>query len=1064
MAPSDRDDERGALLPRVSLNRPVTVFVLACAIVMIGAVSLIRLPIQLMPSGFDPAFMMVRVPYPGANPTEIEKSIVLPLEDAFYTVGGLRELSCRANTDSAFCWAEFHNSVDMEETYNEVADRVERLRATDWPDDIDRVYIRRFNPDSRPVMHVSVGLPGDLEDPHWIARHRIAAPLERVEGVAQVDLEGLQEKQIFIEPDRDAMESHNLNLRTLVSSLRRANFALSSGDVRDGGRKLLVRSVARFESLDQIRNLPIRADGLELAQVATVRFDHPPKDRVSRLDGQPAVIFEIFKESEANTVGVTEAVQRKLEGLFAEERSLQGAHYNLLFNQGEVILDSMRQLRDSGLLGALFAVGVLYFFLRRLRVTLLITLAIPASLLGCLVILYFSGATINVITMLGMLICTGMLVDNAVVVVENIDRYRREGLPVRRAALRGSSEIALALTMATTTTIAVFLPIVLLSEQGMMRFFLTKLSMPVVFALLTSLLVALFFVPVAAAWLLRSDADAERRRFRPVARMTGFVYRKVLEPLHGLYRVILRWALVNRAVALVIVLATLAGTYYPFTQVETSMQGRHQRGGRTAGFWFNLPNSYSIEQADKWFQRVEQAFDAKRAEVGIRHLQTRFWNNRGMVRAILKDADETDVGLDEAIEALKKAAPEAPGVQMYVNWQRGSSGDASLNVSLYGEDTGTLAELAEEAERRLRALPDLISVEPDLEAAQEEVRIRVDRDRALRYGVSMQAISGTVSAALRGQRLPRFRSGEREIEIRVQFPEEDRQGVGKLAALPIPSESGKRIPLEALAEVNVTRGYGDIHRENRRTSLSIKLNTTRDNLRELRGQVRQVMNGMNLPQGYRWDYGGSFRWESENNRNMLWGLLLSVIFIYLIMGFLFESYLLPLSVMPSIFLSWIGVFWLLWLTDTKLDMMGGIGLILLAGVVVNNGIVLVDLINRLRSTGLSRLDATLRAGDRRFRPILMTAVTTIMGMLPLAFSKATFVGMPYESLGKTFVGGLFTSTTLTLVVVPLFYTLLDDAQGLLGRLIKGVEPAPALPARSVGAAARADEHRGAESP
>ena len=273
--------------------------------------------------------------------------------------------------------------------------------------------------------------------------------------------------------------------------------------------------------------------------------------------------------------------------------------------------------------------------------------------------------------------------------------------------------------------------------------------------------------------------------------------------------------------------------------------------------------------------------------------------------------------MEEAIAGLKEIAPTAPGVQMFVNWQRGSGDDASLNVTLYGEDTPTLAELAEEAERRLRTLPGLTSVEPDLEAAQEELRIRIDRERALQYGVRPEAISGTIVSALRGQRLPRYRTGEKEIEMWVQYSEADRRGVGNLSALEIPSTSGKRIPLDAVADLSIARGFGDIRRTDRRTSLNIKLNTTWSSVGGLRDQVTEVMGGMDLPRGYSWDFGAARRWERQDNRNMLFGLLVSIVFIYLIMGFLFESALLPLSVMPSILLSWVGVFWLLLVTREK---------------------------------------------------------------------------------------------------------------------------------------------------
>jgi HAE1 family hydrophobic/amphiphilic exporter-1 len=637
-------------------------------------------------------------------------------------------------------------------------------------------------------------------------------------------------------------------------------------------------------------------------------------------------------------------------------------------------------------------------------------------------------------------------VDNAVVVVENIDRYRRDGLGVKEAALAGASEIALAITMATVTTVAVFLPVAVMSGAGMMRFFLSSLSQPVVTSILASLAVALLFIPLAAALLLRAGAEDRGARRPGASLLADRFYNLVMAPLHKAYLLILRYCLAHRGIPLVVVVLTVTATWWAWERVDVSIQGRHQRGGRQVRFWFNLPNSYSLEQAGNWFRRIEGVFGDHREEFGIRHIHTRHWNNRGRVEALLKDVEETDVTVEEAIDGLKALVPVEPGVKMYINWQRGTGSDASLDVSLYGEDTPTLAALAEEAERRLRTLPGLVSVEPDLENALEEVRVRINREQALRYGIRSEVVSGSISTALRGRRLPYFREGEKEIEIRLQYPEKDRQGIGRLAGMQLRSGSGKEIPLEALADISVSRGFGEIHRRDRRTTLGIKLNTTWDNIRELRGQVAVVMDGMDLPTGYSWDFGTAMMRQRQDMGNLFFGLLVAIVFIYLIMGFLFESPLLPLAVMPSILLSWVGVFWLLWMTGTKLDIMASIGLILLAGVVVNNGIVLVDLINRLRRAGIERSTAILEAGRLRFRPILMTAMTTIMGMLPMAFGKANFVGMPYSGLGRTFVGGLLSSTFLTLVVVPVFYTVLDDVSDalrllLIGRQVRSPEPA-----------------------
>jgi HAE1 family hydrophobic/amphiphilic exporter-1 len=571
----------------------------------------------------------------------------------------------------------------------------------------------------------------------------------------------------------------------------------------------------------------------------------------------------------------------------------------------------------------------------------------------------------------------------------------------------------------------------------MVRFLFVKLSIPVVFAILSSLVIALLFIPLSASVLLRAEAQREQTRPNVFARAADAVYHRVLDPLHRFYLFCLGGALKHRGPALVLVLAAMAASVYPFMNLEMSINSRGQHGGRHIRFFFQLPNSYGLDEADAWFRKIETIFDAERETYDIKHIHTRFWNNRGMVFVILQDAGKSDLSVDDVSAGLRRLVPDAPGIQTYVNWQRGSGSDPSVTVSLYGEDTATLAELAEEAERRLRTIPGLVSVEPELENALEEVRIRVSREQAQRYGVPSEAITGTVVTALRGQRVPRFHQGEKEIEIRVQFPEEDRNGLGKLAALEMGSTSGRRVPLEAVADLSIARGYGDISRKDRRTSLNIKLNTTWESMTALRASVTEVMEGLELPRGYSWDFGSQLRWEQQDSGDVFMALVVAIVFIYFIMGFLFESVILPLAVLPSIFLSWIGAGWLLWITDSKLDMMAAIGLVLLAGVVVNNGIILVDLINRLRKGGQPRSQAILLAGRLRFRPILMTALTTIMGMLPLAFGSANFVGMPYAGLGKTFVGGLLSSTTLTLIFVPLVYTILDDAGEALRVLVLG---------------------------
>jgi HAE1 family hydrophobic/amphiphilic exporter-1 len=388
----------------------------------------------------------------------------------------------------------------------------------------------------------------------------------------------------------------------------------------------------------------------------------------------------------------------------------------------------------------------------------------------------------------------------------------------------------------------------------------------------------------------------------------------------------------------------------------------------------------------------------------------------------------------EVLEDLKKRLPEFPGVDIRTNWFREGGDESSLEISLYGDDTENLAELSKEVERRLRTIDEIVSLETDREKGKNEIHLHIKRDQAKKFGISPQVISGTIQYALRGIPLPKYQTEEKEIDVRIQLREDDRRNLNQLKNLTFFSENGREIPLDAVADFTIQKGYGEIHRENGKTFLSVKANLSKETMGAVYAKVDQVMEGFEMPYGYSWSKGRRFHDMQESDDSQMFAIILAITFVFLLMGFLFESFVLPLSVIISIPFSFFGAFWLMYLTGTPIDLMSRIGFIILIGIVVNNAIVLIDLVNRLRKEGYSRFDAIMEAGRQRFRPILMTAFTTIGGLIPMAVGNAQMIGIPYAPMGRTIIGGLLTSTVLSLIAVPWAYVLFDDLRNYFSKI------------------------------
>ncbi|MBI3098695.1 MAG: efflux RND transporter permease subunit [Planctomycetes bacterium] len=1001
---------------RAVMRMPVTVGMAVVATLVLGGIALRAIPLAWLPGGFTPPYMAIQVPYPNASPEEVEQKIILPIERILGTVRHVKEVGSNSGANGGFVWIEFNGEADMNGAYMDVRDRMERVRP-DLPEDVERINIWKYNMNDDSVGVIAVSYPPDRPDAHYTVDTVLRRLLAQVGGVARVELEGTLDHSVRILLDPSRLRAHHVNLYELVQRLRKDNFSTPAGELTEGGTRYLLRTVARYEDLEEIRNLPA-AEHVKVGDVADVGVVRALRDRIVRVDGREALILEVYKESGANTSLVMKDVRARLKEALATQPALAGYDALVLHDQGEWIQQSVDNLWSAIGLGMVLAVIILFAVLRRVRMTLIVATSIPLSVLATLAVLYLSGKTLNIVSMMGITVAVGMLVDNAIVVSENIFRLRQEGVSPADASVAGASEVALAVGASTLTTLIAFAPMTFLGgDDGMMKFYLKELANPICWSLLASLAVALVVIPLAVRHLGGARQAADSRFMRL---------------LTDLYVRAIGWTLRHRWDAVLIVVALTASAIWPMYKMEKAYE-MHGRPG-VVGMWFDLPENYSLSDADALFRRCESILKEHQEELDFEHLYCSFNDDRGRLRLHLPRDRAPRLETEALTKRLKELIPEFPGVEMRINWQSTERNEADIRIRLFGDDSATLRGIAEDVRHQMQSIPNVLSVETDSEGGQPEIQVTVERELAQKYGILPDRVAGTLSYALRGASLPRFQAADREVDMSIEFAPEFRETMEEMNSLVIPAKDGTEIPLPAIARVRNARSLGEISRENRKTVLSVKVTTTKDDLDALSGEVDARMERFQMPRGYSWDKSGRWSRMRQAGQEQNFALGISLVFVFLLMGVLFESVLLPWAVIVSVPFAFLGVFWTLYLTGTPLDMMAFIGMIVLIGIVVNNAIVLVDCVNRLRASGMDREAALVEAGRRRLRPILLTALTTIAGLLPMALGTQNVAGIPYFPMGRTVMGGLAASTALTLLMVPLCYSLFDDLGGSCRRL------------------------------
>ena len=1026
-------------IAELSIKRPVSTIMLFVSLVVIGLIAAFRLPLEAFPE-VSPPFIFVQMPYAGSTPEEVERTVLRPVEETLSTMAGIKRIDASANADGAQLFIQFSDwERDVAIAASEARERIDAIR-DDLPDDLQRYLVLKFSTTDQPVLRVRLASDTDLTGSYDMIDREFKRRIERIPGVARVDISGAPANEVEIAINQDRLTAHNLSLNDLTTRLQAINFSVSAGTITDGGQRLRVQPVGELTDLQQLRDLVIGDGGVRLSDIADVRLKQQRMPYGRRLDGRKAVGIDIFKERNANLVEVSRNALKEVEAI-GKEPSLSDLQIKVIENQGDNVTSSLLELAEAGAIGLLLSIAVLYFFLRHWPSTLMVTLAIPICFIMTLGFMYFAGVTLNILSMMGLLLAIGMLVDNAVVVVESIyqERERMPNQP-ERASIIGTRNVAIALSAGTLCHCIVFVPN-LFGERNFLSIYLSQIAITISVSLLASWLVAVSLIPMLSA----------RMKTPPMVNNPDGIIPRMQKRYAGL----LRWTLEHRGKSVMGILLIIAVSIVPMMLTKKNMFGGDDSD--ETNIFYQWKGSYSLGQMSDEVARVEQFMEANRKRFHIEQIYS-WYSEQGDAGTRIKfdtsNLDETKTLIEQIRKELPKSARATLGIGGGGGGPGGGGGQPGENVQvqLVGDSTKTLAEIADEIVPMLSKRKELRDVRVNAGDQNSELSVRVDRERAAAFGFNAQQVASFVGIALRGAPLREFRRGETEVPVWVRFAGAEQYGMEDLATFTVRAPDGRTVPLLSMVDVDVTPAATQISRANRQTTLTVQANLAdKVTVPDARKAMEETLKAAVFPAGYGYSFdGGAFQDEDDAGKQMFTNLLIALLLIYIVMAAVFESLLFPAAIMSGVVFSVFGVFWLFWLTGTEFNIMAFIGILVRMGVVVNNGIVMIEHINNLRRRGLSRTDALVEGSRERLRPILMTMGTAILAMVPISLGSTQLGGggPAYYPMARAIAGGLAFSTVVSLLFLPTIYAILDDLRTGTSRLIQRAqrrrgEPHPA---------------------
>lgn len=1007
-----------------SIRRPVTTIMCFVSLVVIGLIASFRLPLEALPDISAP-FLFVQIPYTGSTPEEVERTIIRPVEESLATMTGIKRMRSSATSEAALIYIEFSDwDRDIAIAASDARERIDAIRS-DLPDDLQRYNVFKWSSSDQPVLKVRLASTTDLTTAYDMLDREFKRRIERIPGVARVDITGAPPNEVEIAIDPNRLNAHGLSINELSERLRTLNFSISAGQIDDNGQRVRVQPVGEITDLQEMRDLVINAKGLRLGDIADVRLKPARMNYGRRLDGNPAVGLDIFKERSANLVDVSRAALAEVEAIRAQP-SMRDVQIKVIDNQGKAVTSSLLELAEAGAVGLILSVTVLFFFLRHWPSTLMVTLAIPICFTITLGFMYFVGVTLNILTMMGLLLAVGMLVDNAVVVVESIyqERERMPGQP-RLASIIGTRNVAIALSAGTLCHCIVFVPN-LFGETNNISIFMAQIAITISVSLLASWLVAVSLIPMLSARMATPKL---------VHSQTGLIAR-----LQRRYARLLDWSLHHRGWSLLGILLVVLVSLVPMKLTKVDMFGGE--GGKDIFIGYMWKGAYTYRQMSEEVARVENWIDQNRERLHVKQVYSWYSEQEGSSTVVTLD-EKYAKDIKALQDELRKGLPKSARTDYFVGNQGGDGGgggNQGAQVQLVGDSSSMLQEIGQEVVPLLAQRAELRDVRIDNGEKGGELKVRVDRERAAAFGFNAEQVASFVGLALRGAPMREFRRGDNEVPVWVRFAGAEQSSPEDLAGFSVRTGDGRSVPLLSLVTVDVGSSATQIGRTNRQTTLTIKANLAEKvTAPDGRKAIEAVLKPMNFPAGYGFTFdGGDYGNDDEAMQQMVFNLLIALVMIYVVMAAVFESLLFPAAIMSGVLFSIFGVFWLFWITGTSFGIMSFIGILVLMGVVVNNGIVMIEHINNLRRSGMGRTQALVEGSRERLRPIMMTMGTAILAMIPISLTDTQMFGNgpEYSPMARAIAGGLAFSTVVSLLFLPTIYAVLDDLRTAVTRLIR----------------------------
>ena len=1016
------------------IKHHVMTILLYILVVVFGFYSFQNLPLALMPSMEVPA-AVVYATYPGAGPEDIEQQVTKKLEGAVAGLSGLDTLQSTSSENMAMLVIQFTNHTDMDQAMTDLRDKVAQVKSQ-LPDDASDPTVMSIDIDSMPV--VSVALRGnDLASLQSIAEDEIQPALERLDGVASVDISGGYEQEIAVHTDASRLKGYNLTISSIGQQLGADNIAIPGGDLDNGSQTLAVRTDGEYSSIDDVKNalISLPAGGtVRLSQIADVSMQPKDQDAISKVDGEECIILSVNKQSGSNTAQIAELAKAEFDSLLKSNDSLQ---WDIVMDQSDYINMTVDNAIQNIWMGVLFAAIVLFLFLRDLGATLAVTIAMPCCILFTFLIMNVLGITLNMMSLGGITLGVGMIVDNSIVVLENIFTYRADGYDRMDACTKGTGEVIGAVIASTLTTVAVFLPIAL--SGGMAGMMFKEFCITIVALLLSSLIISVTLVPLLCYFLLGST---KQQSVKPQGSGATPITEK---PLSRVYRSSLNFLITHRWAGIALTVVICIVSVLSVSQAGMELIPEMDEG--QVSVTVSMPNGSTMEDTAAIEDRIaaiavdtipemEQIYYSTGSSTSIMSS-----SSGASVTISLVDLDQRDRSSADIAKQLRHDLQDIAGCELTVSTSStmSMSTDSDISVELTGDDYDQLAETADDLANQISALPDAINVESSAGEQTPRVAVKINRENASRFGLSATAIGGLVRGELTGSTATTLRMNGEEYDVTVAGDEDVATSLDALRSMQIPTMTGGTVPLSMVADVYTELSPQSIARKNQKETVTITGESESGDSNAIKAAVDDIVAKYELPDGVEVGEGDTAASQiAETTGTLMLALAVAIVLVYFILATQFNSFSLPIAIMLILPIGLLGSMIMLWPTGNHVSMVALLGVIILAGTVVNSSIVLIDYTLQRRQRGEDKNTAILNACPRRVRPVLMTAMTTILGLVPMVCSSGEGSEM-MKPMGVVMMTGMVISTIATLFITPVYYSLTDSVASRLSGLFKKIK-------------------------